>query len=64
MKQFLYEIIIKGNRDSYIIYDNLDKTKIEVFQNDLESFEKLLDLLYYKINGPSTLREESDTEDS
>lgn len=60
LKQFSYEIIIKGNKNSFLVYDNLDKTKLEVFENDLESFEKLIDFIYYKINGPTSLREESD----
>jgi|688.fasta_scaffold2738997_2 hypothetical protein len=53
-----YKIVIEGDEFSFTAYNEEDKSIVLMYQNDAESFDKLLDFIYHTINGQTNLRKE------
>ena len=53
-----YKIVIEGNEFGFTAYDSENKTLILMYQNDAESFDKLITFIYDTINGQTSIWEE------
>ena len=53
-----YKIVIEGDQFSFTAYDEENKNVILMYENNAQSFDKLLDFIYHTINGQTDLRKE------
>lgn len=52
-----YRIVIEGDEFKFTAYDEESKRVILMYENDAESFDKLITFIYETINGQTPLRE-------
>jgi hypothetical protein len=52
-----YKIVIEGDEFGFTAYDQETKNLILMYQNNAESFDKLITFIYDTINGQTAIRE-------